>query len=115
VWAVNFQFDATTDGRPIKIVSTVEEHTRECLGGRVDRSITGEDLVDELHNPAAQHGYPTAPRRANSPDLACTAMGDTAGERAGPHGIPPGQPGRNSYVGSFNARVRDECLNINDF
>ena len=42
VWAVDFQFDATTDGRPIKIVSIIDEHTRECLGGMVERSITGE-------------------------------------------------------------------------
>lgn len=37
VWAVDFQFDVTTDGRPIKIVSIVDEHTRECLGGMVER------------------------------------------------------------------------------
>jgi putative transposase len=43
VWAVDFQFDATTDGRPIKIVSIVDEHTRECLGGLVDRNITSDD------------------------------------------------------------------------
>ncbi len=47
-WAVDFQFDATTDGRPIKIVFIVDEHTRECLGGLVERSVTGEDLIDEL-------------------------------------------------------------------
>ena len=41
VWAVDFQFDATTDGRPIKIVSIVDEHTRECLGGLVERSVIG--------------------------------------------------------------------------
>jgi putative transposase len=38
VWAVDFQFDATTDGRPVKIVSIIDEHTRECLGGLVERS-----------------------------------------------------------------------------
>jgi hypothetical protein len=42
VWAVDFQFDATTDGRPIKIASIVDEHTCECLGGLVARSITGD-------------------------------------------------------------------------
>ena len=36
VWAVDFQFDSTTDGRPVKIVSVVDEHTRECLGGLVE-------------------------------------------------------------------------------
>jgi transposase InsO family protein len=48
VWAVDFQFDATTDGRPIKIVSIVDEHARECLGGLVERNITGRHLIDEL-------------------------------------------------------------------
>jgi putative transposase len=42
VWAVDFQFDSTTDGRPVKIVSIVDEHTRECLGGLVERSITSD-------------------------------------------------------------------------
>jgi len=41
VWAVDFKFDVTTDGRPIKIVSIVDEHTWECLGGLVERSVTG--------------------------------------------------------------------------
>ena len=40
VWAVDFQFDATTDGRPIKIVSISDEHTRECLGGLVETPMT---------------------------------------------------------------------------
>jgi len=35
VWAVDFQFDATADGRPIKIASIIDEHTRECQGGLV--------------------------------------------------------------------------------
>ena len=47
VWAVDFQFDATSDGRPIKIASIIDEHTRECLGGLVDRSITPHVLIDE--------------------------------------------------------------------
>ena len=48
MWAVDFQFDATTDGRPLKIVSIVDEHTRECLGGLVERSITADTLIDQL-------------------------------------------------------------------
>jgi putative transposase len=116
VWAADFQFDATTDGRPIKIVSIVDEHTRECLGGLVERSITGEDLIAELDHLAAQRGgYPAVLRCDNGPELACAAMGEWAGEHVGLHFIPPGQPWRNGYVESFNSRVRDECLNINTF
>lgn len=42
LWALDFQFDATEDGRPVEIVPIVDEHTRECLGGLVERSITAE-------------------------------------------------------------------------
>jgi len=115
VWAVDFQFDATTDGRPIKIVSIVDEHTRECLGGLVERSITADNLIDELDRLAAQRGYPTVVRCDNGPELACAAMAGWASNRVGLSFIPPGQPWRNGYVESFNSRVRDECLNINIF
>jgi putative transposase len=115
VWAVDFQFDATTDGRPIKIVSIIDEHTRECLGGLVERSITGERLIDELDRLAADRGDPAVLRADNGPELACEAMTDWAGQRVGLSFIPPGEPWRNGYVESFNSRVRDECLNINIF
>lgn len=116
IWAVDFQFDVTTDGRPIKIVSIIDEHTRECLGGMVERSITGDHLIDELDRLAAQRGtYPTVLRCDNGPELACGAMGDWASGQVGLHFIPPGEPWRNGYVESFNSRIRDECLNINSF
>jgi transposase InsO family protein len=113
VWAVDFQFDVTTDGRPIKIVSIIDEHARECLGGLVDRSITADVLIDELDRIATSRGYPAVLRCDNGSELACEAMGDGAGERVGLAFIPPGS-WRNGYIESFNARVRDECL-INIF
>ncbi len=67
VWAVDFQFDATEDGRPVKIVSIVDEHTRECLGGLVERSITSDRLIDELDRLAADRGYPGVLRCDNGP------------------------------------------------
>ncbi len=115
VWAVDFQFDATTDGRPIKIVSIVDEHTRECLGGLVERSVTADVLIDELDRLAAVRGYLAVLRCDNGPELACETMAEWAAERVGLSFIPPGEPWRNGYVESFNGRVRDECLNINIF
>jgi putative transposase len=112
VWAVDFQFDATTDGRPVKIASIVDEHTRECLGGLVERSITAGDLIDELDRLAAHRGYPAVLRCDNGPELACAAMADWACDRLGLAFIPPGEPW---YIESVNSRVRDECLNINLF
>ena len=93
VWAVDFQFDVTTDGRPIKIVSIVDEHTRECLGGMVERSITGEHLIGELDRLAAERGtFPAVLRCDNGPELACAAMADWAAGQVGLHFIPPGEP-----------------------
>lgn len=116
VWAVDFQFDVATDGRPIKIVSIIDEHTRECLGDMVERSITGDHLIDELNRTAAQRRtYPAVLRCDNGPELACSAMADWPAGQVGLHLIPPGEPWRNGYVESFNSRIRDECLNINSF
>jgi putative transposase len=116
VWAVDFQFDVTTNGRPIKIVSIIDEHTRECLGGLVERSITGENLIAELGRRAGQRGtYPAVLRCDNGPELACNAMAEWAHGHVGLYFVPPGQPWRNGYVESFNSRIRDECLNINSF
>src|ERR1700742_1332928 len=115
VWAVDFQFDASTDGRPVKIVSIVDEHTRECLGGLVERSVTADVLIDELDRLATHRGYPAVLRCDNGPELACAATADWAGDRLLLAFIPPGQPWRNGYIESFNSRVRDECLNINIF
>jgi putative transposase len=113
VWAVDFQFDATTDDRPIKIASIVDEHTRECLGGLVERNITGDVLIDELDRLAAVRGYPAVLRCDDGPELACEAMADWAGERVGLAFIPPGEPLAQRLRRVVQLRVRDECLNIN--
>ncbi len=56
VWALDFQFDSTVDGRAVKIASMVDEHTRESLLHLVERSITGEKLVAELERVFAARG-----------------------------------------------------------
>ena len=94
VWAVDFQFDVTTNGRPIKIVSIIDEHTRECLGGMVERSITGEHLIAELDRLAGERGtYPAILRCDNGPELTCGAMADWAAGQVGLHFIPPASRG----------------------
>ncbi len=115
VWAVDFQFDATTDGRPIKTrLDRRRAHPR--MPRRPGRPLDHRRrLIDELDRLAVQRGYPAVLRCDNGPELACEAMADWAGERVGLSFIPPGEPWRNGYVESFNSRVRDECLNINIF
>jgi len=72
-------------------------------------------LIDELDRLATIRGHPAVLSCDNGPELACDAMADWARQRVGLAFIPSGQPWRNGYIESFNARVRDECLNINIF
>lgn len=116
VWAIDFQFDSTTDGRLIKILSVIDEHTRECLGGLVERSITAEVLAAELDRLVAVRGTaPAVLRLDNGPEMIAAALAAWAGTRTGMVFIPPGEPWKNPFVESFNSRIRDECLNINLF
>ncbi|CAM4278738.1 putative transposase OrfB [Mycobacterium basiliense] len=116
VWAAGFLSCITIDGRPIKIMSIVDEHTRECLGGLIVRSVTAEGLITVLERLAAGRGtYPAVLRCHNGPELARLAMAEWAGQHKGMHFISPGQPWRDGYVEWFNSRVRDECLSVNSF
>ncbi|TLP92376.1 transposase family protein [Nesterenkonia salmonea] len=115
VWTLDFQFDDDEQGKTIKIASVVDERTRECLGGRVERSITGDPLTTHLEALTAQRGAPEVLRCDNGAELTSQAMADWAGEKIGIHYIPPGSPWRNGYVESFNSRIHDECLKINSF
>ena len=114
VWAVDFQFDSTIDGKAIKIASMVDEHTRESLLNLVERSITGERLVEELTKVfAAQGGPPKVLRMDNGPEMVSQALQRFCQNKTGMVYIPPGCQWDNGYIESFNNRLRKECLNRN--
>jgi putative transposase len=114
VWALDFQFDSTIDGKAIKIASMVDEHTRKSLLNLVERSITAERLVDELNRVfAAAGGPPRVLRMDNGPELISQALQQFCAGKVGLSYIPPGTPWNNGYIESFNNRLRRECLNRN--
>ncbi|SHY28563.1 transposase [Mycobacteroides abscessus subsp. abscessus] len=114
VWAIDFQYDSTVDGKAIKIASMIDEHTRVSLLNLVERSITADRLVDELEAVfAAAGGPPTVLRMDNGPEFISQALQQFCENRVGMVYIPPGTPWNNGYVESFNNRLRKECLNRN--
>ncbi|MFB7860279.1 integrase core domain-containing protein [Rhodococcus qingshengii] len=116
VWAIDFQFDSTTDGRRFKIASMADEHTRQSVLNVVERSIPAEDLVATLEKAFALWSDPPhVLRRDNGPEFISEALGMFCGDQVGIGYVPPGQPWKNGYIESFNNRVRDECLNMNEF
>lgn len=114
VWAIDFQFDSTIDGKAIKIASMIDEHTRVSLLHLVERSITAERLVEELERVfAAAGGPPMVLRMDNGPELVSQALQQFCAGKVGLSYIPPGTPWNNGYIESFNNRLRKECLNRN--
>jgi putative transposase len=114
VWALDFQFDSTIDGKAIKIASMIDEHTRESLLHLVERSITAERLVTELERVfAAAGGPPMVLRVDNGPEMISQVLQQFWAGKVGLSYIPPGAPWDNGYIESFNNRLRKECLNRN--
>ena len=114
VWAIDFQFHSTVAGKPLKILSIVDEHLREAFGGEVGYSITASDLTDELDSLAIERGSPRALRMDNGPEFISKALRGWTLE-VDLVFIPPGQPWRNGFIESFNGRLRDERLSVNQF
>ena len=69
VWALDFIFDATSDGRPLKALAMCDEFTRENLARRIGRSVTADDVVAALDEAYAQRGAPEFIRCDNRPEL----------------------------------------------
>jgi transposase InsO family protein len=116
VWALDFQFDETADGRRLKLLNVVDEFTREALAMRVGRTCTADDVVAVIEKLVAEFGAPGHLRMDNGPELVAWALRDwcrLAGTRT--TYIEPGAPWENPFVESFNGRARDELLNVEEF
>ena len=117
VWALDYQFDQTLDGRILKLLNVVDEHTREALTITVDRRIDADATVAVLDRLVAERQ--TAPRFIrcdNGPELTANALRDWCRfNHAGTSYIDPGSPWQNPYVESFGGRLRDELLAVEAF
>ena len=112
VWALDFQFDQTADGRLLKLLHVVDEHTREALAIECHRRIDADATVALLDRLVAARGRtPEHVRCDNGPELTANALRDWCRlSRTGASYIEPGSPWQNPYVESFGSRVRDELL-----
>jgi putative transposase len=117
VWAFDFQFDVTDDGRAVKLLYVVDEFTREALAMEAERRIDGDKVVEVLDRIVADRGtYPQFIRCDNGPEMTSAALRDWCRfSRTGAAFIEPGSPWENAYVESFNSRVRDELLAVEVF
>jgi putative transposase len=117
VWALDYQFDQTQDGRILKLLNIVDEHTREALTIEVNRRLDADATVKVLDRLITERGRPPLFIRCdNGPELTANALRDWCRfTGASTSYIEPGSPWQNPSVESFGGRLRDELLAVEAF
>jgi len=112
VWSYDFVMARTADGRAFRILTMIDEYTRECLAMLVNRRITSQDVIDQLFQLIIFRGIPEHIRSDNGPEFTAKAVRGWL-DRIGVKTlfIEPGSPWENGYIESFNGKLRDELLN----
>jgi putative transposase len=118
VWAIDFVSDQTADGRPLKILTVTDEHTREALATPAARRMGADDTVNTLERIVEQRGRaPALIRCDNGPEFISQSLRDWCRfNNAGTGYIEPGAPWQNPFVESFNGHhLRRELLEMESF
>ncbi len=112
VWSYDFVQDRTQDGRAYRMLTMIDEYTRECLAIDVARNLTADDVLSRLTELFVRRGVPDYIRSDNGTEFTAKAVRDWLGRvQVKTLYIEPGSPWENGYIESFNGRLRDELLN----
>ena len=111
MWAYDFVLVRTQDSRAVRLLTVIDEYTRECLAIRADRQIRSSEVIETLAELLRIRGVPDHIRSDNGPEFTARAVREWLG-RVGARTlyIEPGSPWENGYIESFNGKLRDELL-----
>ena len=112
VWSYDFMHERTHEGRAFRLLTILDEYTRECLAIDVDRQMNHQDVLDRLAELFVDRGVPEYIRSDNGAEFTARAVRDwlrAVGVKT--LYIEPGSPWENGYIESFNGKLRDELLN----
>ena len=115
-WSYDFVHEQTHDGRAFRLLTILDESTRECLAIEVKRQMNHQDVLDRLAELFVDRGVPEYIRSDNGSEFTAQAVRDwlkAVGVRT--LYIEPGSRWENGYVESFNGKLRDELLNVEIF
>jgi len=111
-WSMDFMSDQLYDGRRIRLLTIVDNHTRESLAIHVGQRIRGSEVVEVLQKVVTEHGRPRTIQVDNGPEFISKDVDLWAyWNHVQLDFSRPGKPTDNAYVESFNASFRLECLN----
>jgi putative transposase len=112
VWSYDFMTARTREGRAFRLLTIIDEYSRECLAIEVARKLTSEDVLDRLMQLFITRGLPGHIRSDNGPEFVAHKVRDwLARLEVKTLFIEPGSPWENGYNESFNGKLRDELLN----
>ena len=112
VWSYDFVEGRTHDGRKYRILSIIDEASRECMALPVARKLKSDDVLAALAELFVTRGPPAHIRSDNGPEFIATAVQEwLAKVGVKTLYIAPGSPWENGYCESFNGSLRDELLN----
>ena len=111
-WSMDFVSDQLYDGRRIRVLTLVDNHTRESMALHVGQRVRSMDVIRVLERVADSHGLPESIRVDNGPEFISKDLDRWAyWNQVKLDFSRPGKPTDNAYIESFNARFRAECLN----
>jgi putative transposase len=111
VWSYDFVHDRTHDGRALRILTVIDEYSRESLAVRVERKFTSRQVIDTLAKLFIRRGTPDYIRSDNGPEFTAKAVREWLKKlEIKTLFIEPGSPWENGYNESFNGKLRDELL-----
>jgi transposase InsO family protein len=112
VWSYDFVQDRTHDGKAFRMLTVIDEYSRESLAIHVRRKLNSQEVLYVLSKLFLRHGPPEHIRSDNGPEFVAQAVRDWLGRlHVKTLFITPGSPWENGYNESFNGKLRDECLN----
>jgi len=111
VWSWDFIFDRTDKGGTLKMMTLLDEYTRQSLAIQVERQLTATQVLAVLEKAMARYGVPGYIRSDNGPEFIAAKVQQWLSEnQIKTIYIDPGSPWQNGYIESFHSRFRDECL-----
>lgn len=111
-WSLDFVSDQLIDGRRFRVMTVVDDCTRECLALIADTSLSGLRVARELETLMAARGKPRMVVSDNGTEFTSNAiLGFADRHKIDWHYIAPGKPMQNAFIESFNGRLRDDLLN----
>jgi len=115
-WAKDFVHDQLANGRKFRVLTVIDKWHRQCVALQADYSLTGQSVVDAMNEIALSRPLPIAITVDHGTEFTSKTLDEWCYLRGVKLDfIRPGKPTENGLIESFNGRLRDECLNVNEF